>query len=164
MKRSKVARLQSQFARVPATSDRSRRLTGLAAKSSPPYTYAALFSIALLLLLVLPLFWVFAIMSRGGLGDCFEPPCGPPADVANYLRLLALLAFPLPFIAGRALFGNHPIGRITLTLFGSMFVAGALLLDGEAARIALVPSVVVLVVGGLAWLKWWVNRGLLERA
>ena len=78
-----------------------------------------------------------------------------------YIVAVAIVIVALPVIGARALFGDHPVARVLLTLSG---VAVGLVDVAADANNGLmwIPGGFVLAVAAFAWWKWWekdTNRG-----
>jgi hypothetical protein len=93
------------------------------------------------------------------LGDCFESACAEPRSVtaAAYIVAVAIVIVALPVIGSRALFGDHPVGRILLTLSG--LALGLVDVAADANNgLMWIPAGFVLAASAFAWWKWWASK------
>lgn len=147
-------------------------LPSLAMRRDEPYAAESVVSVGVLALAPCLLFVVFAIagIGFGGLiGDCFDN-C-PPANAAyiyGWYGWMAIVAIPvLPLVGVRALFGDHVIALVVLTVWALALLAasGLTALDLMSVPelvpfgiLAVVPGLAIVTVALIAWRKWWTTR------
>jgi hypothetical protein len=81
------------------------------------------------------------------------------AAATAYIVAVGMLTVALPVIAARALFGDHPVSRVLLTV--SSLALGLIDVAADAHNgLMWIPAGFVFAVSAFAWWKWWVvDRG-----
>lgn len=111
-----------------------------------------------LILQMLPLATVI-VLTLFPLGDCFQPPCAEPRSLtaSAYIVAVLIITIALPVIGARALFGDHPVARVLLTLSG-LAIGLVDIAAGANNGLMWIPGGLVLAVSAFAWWKWWASQ------